>query len=326
MYLINRKNNNNDAFTGSGHSSVKHAKFSQQSVLSLSEPRKLAQISPSFLILLALFLVLISTIAQAGRVITSLPHYEDFNDNSYVSELVFITQGATHSYRAAEGWTGGAARFTPPTSEGYSGLGSFTGLRDHNGDLRRLNVRILIKHGPEYHDNAGTNKLMIFNRESMDGTTNRAERRPMIITTAPNGLAWQTYRPCHNTWCYPEDVPSNEPLQFGNNINNIRSDEWVSIELEADLDAGVINIYVYTDDGEVSGLYATNPFIDPNDPLTGVFSYIDIIGGYFNYDNNLNAATGNYFLIDELVIDDEYIGPPTNFLQFSKPPTELTTD
>jgi hypothetical protein len=44
----------------------------------------------------------------------------------------------------------------------------------------------------------------------------------------------------------------------------------------------------------------------------GTWSYVDIIGGYFHAGSEDDP--GSYFLIDELVIDDGYIGPPTGFL------------
>ena len=272
---------------------------------------------------LALSLVLlVTTHAHAARVINSLPYYEDFNSNNY-SDIVWVSQGATHTWLSSEGYEGsGVARFTPPVNnagEGYSGLGQFTGLSTINGTgLRQLNVRILLKHGPSYHDYSRVNKLMIFNR-------NNGETRPMIMNRFYPNYDWRTFRACHGTWCQPNEAVANDALRVGSSTSNdaqARYNEWMSVELEANLDQGVINLYIYTADGQVSGLYSTNPFIDPNDSRAGLFSMVDIIGGYFNA-HNLPANDNAWFMIDELVIDDSYIGPPANFVVIPRAPDEM---
>lgn len=262
---------------------------------------------------------------QAGRGISSLPHYVNFNQNNY-GDIIWVSQGATHSWSATEGYEGsGAAKFTPPINnngEGYSGLGQFTGLQSLNTTgLRQLNVRILIKHGPTYHDFSSTNKLMIFNR-------NNGQTRPMIMNRLYSNYDWRTLRACHGTWCQPNSALANDELRIGSTSSNdseVRFNEWMSVELEANLDQGVINLYIYTADGEVRGLYSTNPFIDPNDPKTGVFSAVDIIGGYFNA-HNRPADAGAWFLIDELVIDDNYIGPPSNFVVIPRAADQMNSN
>ncbi len=45
----------------------------------------------------------------------------------------------------------------------------------------------------------------------------------------------------------------------------------------------------------------------------GIWSYIDIIGGYMEF--TTTPGPENYFMIDELVIASNHIGPPDGFLQ-----------
>ncbi|MCW8934263.1 MAG: hypothetical protein OQK98_06025 [Gammaproteobacteria bacterium] len=275
--------------------------------------------------LVVIFTLFIPLQAHAGRGITSLPHYENFNQNDY-GDIVWVSQGATHNWISNEGFEGsGVARFTPPINnggEGYSGLGQFTGLHNLNTTgPRQLNVRILIKHGPTYHNFSRTNKLMIFNRDN-------AQTRPMIMNRLYSNYDWRTLRACHGTWCQPNDALASDDFKIGSTSSNdlqSRFDEWVSVELEANLDQGVINLYIYTADGQVGGLYSTNPFIDANDPRTGVFSFVDIIGGYFNA-HNRPADDGAWFLIDELVIDDNYIGPPASFVVIPRAAEQLDSN
>jgi len=242
-----------------------------------------------------------SSVAFGARSVSQLPVRVNFDNNNY-GDVVKLSAGATHVWDSSGGWSGGAAKFTPPNqNEGYSGIGSFTGLDSNIGNIRHINVRFLIKHGPTFHNFAANNKLVIINRT--------VGLRPMIISKSYYN--WRTYRPCHNTWCVP-GVTADEELKIGPDPGS-RINEWISVELETDLDRQVINLYIYTADGQISGLYQVNPFVDPNDSGEGIFSYLDIVGGYFG-SNFVGSDPGNYFLIDELVIDDQYIGPPSGFV------------
>jgi hypothetical protein len=91
-----------------------------------------------------------------------------------------------------------------------------------------------------------------------------------------------------------------------------RQEEWISVELEQNTTTGVINLYVFTQDGTLSGLYTTQ-----NMETGGTWSFVDIIGGYFGSGGTNNI--GNYFIIDELAIDNKYIGPPVGFSDNNSP-------
>ena len=251
-------------------------------------------------------LILSYSALASARNVSSLPFHESFDQDNY-SDIVWVTQGATHRWEP-NGWSGGAARFTPPNSEGYSGLGPITGF-NNIGSFRRYNIRFLIKHGSAYHDGAGGNKLLI--SERVDASSGaKVGIRPMIFGKEPEGGAWRTWRPCHGTWCTPEVDQANEPFRLG---PNDRNNEWISVEMETDIDQRVIRIYIHTADGAISGLYATNPFIDSGDSGAGVFGVIDILGGYFSRDIR-GGDPNNFFIIDELVVDSRYIGPPAGFV------------
>ncbi len=92
--------------------------------------------------------------------------------------------------------------------------------------------------------------------------------------------------------------------------NGKRSSEWISVELEANTRTGMIKLYIDTQDGALSGLYVA-AYMDDTGP-GGTWSYVDLIGGYMNW-GNVRADPENYFMLDEIVIDDSYIGPPSGF-------------
>jgi hypothetical protein len=89
-----------------------------------------------------------------------------------------------------------------------------------------------------------------------------------------------------------------------------RSNEWISVELEANTRTGMIRLYIDTQDGAMSGLYVERHM--DSSGAGGVWSYIDLIGGYMNW-GNVRSDPENYFMLDELVVDDSRIGPPANF-------------
>jgi len=248
------------------------------------------------------------SLAGAERILTSLPHTEQFDSAAYAADIVWVVQGATHTWMNTAGWRGGAAKFTPPiTGEGMSGLGQFhfSGLAQVPA---QINVRFLIYHGSSWNLYGPGNKLVIMNRNGNPG-------RPMIITRHFNEntpAQWETWGACDGTVCRYEGgdfwPDGTDSLRIGD-PPLAREREWISVELEANSVTGMIRLYVDTEDGELQGLYVERPMDDTGPG--GTWSYIDTIGGYM-----LATTTphpDNYFMIDEVAIDSHYIGPPQGF-------------
>jgi MYXO-CTERM domain-containing protein len=244
--------------------------------------------------------------AAAERLVRSLPHIETFDTNAYASDIVWVTNGGTHTW-VQNGWKGGAAKFTPClTGEGVSGLGQFY-FSQLPAIPAQLNLRFLIFHGSTWREYGPGNKLVIMNREGNRG-------RPMIITRefdAPAG-AWETWGACDGTVCRYDEGDfwplGGDRLRIGN-APTARKEEWISVELEANTTTGMIRLYVDTLDGAMRGLYIERPMDDTGPG--GTWSYIDVVGGYMAA--AVQADPGNYFLIDELAIAGSYIGPPAGF-------------
>lgn len=255
----------------------------------------------------------VATTASAARTIRSLPHVETFDTNAYNSDITWTSQGGTHTWLPSGGWRGGAAKFTPPTGEGgYSGLGQF--MMGMSPVPAQLNVRWLIYYGDTWreHGRGETNKLVIFVRNGNGG-------RPMIIGRdwQSSGGTWETWGACDGTVCkyqggdfWPD---GSDRLRIGN--PPARERQWISVEFEANTSTGMIRLYVDSQDGALSGLYVERPMDDTGPG--GVWSYVDIIGGYFN--GAATAHAENYYLIDELAIDSRRIGPPAGFVGGAAP-------
>lgn len=290
------------------------------------------------LLLATSIIIMIWTLpANAGRDITSFPFTENFNSNNY-SDLIWIDNGATHTWESTGGWqSSGAAKFTPPLAEGRAALGQFTRIREHLGDITQLNVRFLVYYGSEYVEHTHRyNKLVIMNRIMPD---NSPGVRPMLISrgygteegsTSPATDLWRTLASCDGTVCNYEggdySPDGTDSLRIGD-APNFREEQWISVELEANTATGIIRTYVYTQDGQVGGLISTQQLgADARSSSPGgVWDYVDLIGGYFNGHRAGPVSGGtivghpeSYFKIDELEINSSYIGPPAGFL--SNPP------
>jgi len=247
----------------------------------------------------------VATTASAGRTINSLPFYENFNSNNY-SDLVWITQGATHTWVSGQGFNGsGAAKFTAPMAEGYSGLGQLI-LGSSGLAPDQLNVRFLIYHGYLWQELGPGGKLVIMNRSGNSG-------RPMLIAEDWSAGGWESWAACDGTVCRYQggDYWPNgtETFRLGASGRG-RSHEWICVELEANSRTGRIKLYVDTQDGQFSGLLVDRPMDQSG--TGGTWSMIDIIGGYMNRGSVRNDPE-NYFIIDELALNTTRIGPPANF-------------
>lgn len=261
---------------------------------------------------MAMLVFVVAQPVHAERILRALPHVESFDTNAYASDIVWITQGATHTWVPNGGWRGGAAKFTPSLAEGYTGLGQFllSGLPQRP---EQLNVRFLVYYGATWFENAPTTKLVIMNRDGNGG-------RPMIISRdwTSGGAPFETWGACDGTVCryqggdfWPDGT---DRLRIGDSPGRER--QWISVEFEANTRTGMIRLYVDTPDGALRGLYVER-YMDDTGP-GGAWSMIDIIGGYINPGTS-RSDPENYFLIDELQVASQRIGPPAGFVTGREP-------
>ena len=80
------------------------------------------------------------------------------------------------------------------------------------------------------------------------------------------------------------------------------------MELEANTRTGMIRLYVDTQDGDLSGLYIER-YMDDTGP-GGTWSFGGV-GGYMRA--AVRADPNNYFLLDEIVVSNSRVGPPSGF-------------
>ncbi|MEJ2612260.1 MAG: hypothetical protein P8179_19890 [Candidatus Thiodiazotropha sp.] len=259
--------------------------------------------------------LLVPSVAFSGRAI-NLPMEEKFDTTSYQRDLIWISDGAHHEWVPHGGWHGtGAAKFYPPTlgDGGYAGIGQLERINGGRG-ATQLNIRFLVFHGPDWGNVRTVNKVAIMNRAE-----NFLVTRPMFISWYNEEGGWRSLGACNGTVCnyHGGDYWPNEDDTFRIGPEN-RLGEWISVECETNTITGKMKVYIYTQDGEEHGLYAEQDMKEatsPYGPGTTPIHYVDIIGGYFNKKGLAQYTDDAYYIIDELKVDDSYIGPPTGFIK-----------
>lgn len=122
------------------------------------------------------------------------------------------------------------------------------------------------------------------------------------------------YRCCQHPNTWTSEVSSCTQVEPDLFYFTDYEDEWVCFELERH-GTGEYKIYVWTQDGTQSGLYywLDTTFDENLGPAP--------LGAYLENPN----AIGKYFIFDEAVVSDSFIGPPLGFISGS-PPTYACSD
>jgi len=265
---------------------------------------------------IAVVLMMLASPAHAGRNIT-LPFEEKFDSgDTWTADLRWVVNGATGTHLVTGGWKGGCARFTPPTSAPgsngtYSGLGSFTGLNH-----KTIHIRYLMKIGATYHlthQGMPQNKHVILNKHV--GSDRGMTMLQKYVDAPPHYHTFGAYSN-NGGASYYQGGGITPPPFWPNGQDAFKNTdhlaEWFCIEHAFDLNAGTARIYLWTQDGSLSGQYIEAP-----KDTSSTYSEVQIIGGYYNSYHTADPDT--YLLFDELKIATSFIGPPPGFLTTPPP-------
>lgn len=238
--------------------------------------------------------------------------YPDDNPVAIANGDALVSNELTGSYDGEH-----AAKFVPPTTEDYAGLGNFNFMPGSVGN--RMNVRYLVYWG--YDSVQSGVKLNIMN----DGVSTR----PMVIS--------REMRSGQNT-TYPHDymipIPSqnvneapvindpgypNNPSFFiaGRSVTMMEGNyahQWVCWEFEIITGgtAPVLNFYVHTRNGVIAygpgNPYATHAWD------AGAIDLVRASIGWY-WGPRWTQSAEAYVKISDVVISNSYIGPPAGFLE-----------
>lgn len=207
------------------------------------------------------------------------------------------------------GWNDGPwSRIIPPSiDEIYCGFGNFF----FPANTTRFNVRCMIRAGNELYRTTGSKMIIASLNAGASGD------RAMGISaegTAPHAFTHWTHASRNiNSVGNPATYPNAGPFHFASaavpkSSGNYQG-EWVCYEFEAVI-GGSVSVYIHTQDGLIAKGQG-NPFSSSDYPVVGTF-YNFGLGWYWG--PNQGSYPGMYLDIGDVVVSNQYIGPPAGFL------------
>jgi len=256
--------------------------------------------------LLILCILLVATNAHASRAVT-LPWELNFDNNAWVAELARGECGGTSTHVTAGCYSGGCMKIIPPTTPCAGGgiNGGGVGLQWITyPSTSRIHVRFLVKFGPTFPSsmrNSGGNlevKFLVLDSPSRVGLLG-------LLGSDTDGryLAWCAYGN-QNVWTFRNQSPvwvEYAPFRIK---DGVRTEEWIAVEYWVDSSTDRTGVYVWTRDGKQNG-----SIVD-----VAKSNSVSSTGFWMSYFNSYGVSNeGNWYLIDNLAVSTNYIGPPQGF-------------
>lgn len=257
--------------------------------------------------LLFLIILGLSSNSYASRSV-ALPFEENFNTQAWLSDLSLTECGGTTTYVTNGCYDGGCMKVTPPTSActgggtngGQTGLGWIT----YPGNSR-VHVRFMILFGSRFASNVANGGGGLINKFLLQD----APRRSGILglngsDSAGRYLAWAVLN-VNESYVF-KSPPSrgwieDATFRISSSENSM---EWMCVEYWIDTATRETGLYVWTRSGlqeQISGVTAE----------AGIAQQ----GFYVSYFNCYGIPhADNYYLMDNLRISNNFIGPPAGFI------------
>jgi hypothetical protein len=199
-----------------------------------------------------------------------------------------------------------------PMHESFDGGEDDTGIGTiflpTDAPLRRANIRWLAYYGADYVSaHVEGAKTLILMRCNEDCSDQGLSGQRGMVTERKHDNGSMTPAVSENI-----EVTGDEPPEPGKVLFDIAQHlgEWISFEAEFDLDAGVSRLYIDTHGGEQSS--AGGPYKVYTDwETSNAWKELSWLMGY--WEARVGSTSESFYLVDELVIATEYIGPPTGF-------------
>jgi hypothetical protein len=285
------------------------------------------------IIIYMIFILVFSVTTSLARVIT-LPFSETFESAESVSDILYGNLSCPSAVVAWDsgGWSGGGVKLTPPSGgEGQCTIG--IGGLDFSPYKDTINIRIMVKFGPEYVDNPYStgwgmqNKFMIITPSSggtrgMTILERNADANPDDYTfgvCSDNSCLYSDTGRDSYEWfsgCFTE--PNHYHFPRADGLFNLRNylDQWIVFELMVDGPGKQTKIFIWTADGVFNGQYLmTLSGSCVGWTNTVQWTAIQAIGGFFNGGHTASANT--WIKFDNLAVQTSpsggFIGPPAGF-------------
>jgi len=276
------------------------------------------------ILIITILLVLSSTTAFCREI--ELPWSATLDTEGDYSDIVWYQplDGSAFEHRTTGCWSGGCGRWTPPSSETTTGdMGRRAGIYNLSlaDNTTTFHIRWLFRHSANWEEEVesrgyGTQDKWLIVLTTA-GTNNRFmsiyEQCRSAANCIPAGADYFSPGVCGTTddnGCYYVDnLGTNQPQAGDDYRSENYEEEWVCFEYAVDLTAQTSTLYIWTQDEVYNGVYI-GPISTTH--IGGAAYAIEGLGHYFN--GYYPSEDGVWFEIDEIAIDDEYIGPPSGFV------------
>jgi hypothetical protein len=249
----------------------------------------------------------------AGSTTVNFPYTLDFDAGPSTLEAMYAaSSGASVVQQTAQCWSGGCARFTPAeASNSYAALGGF----QFSSNPQVVHIRYLIYFGPDYANRLDSrHKHIIIHRYGdlgLNPPADNSDDRGMIYVWH-TGTGDLSMGACDNTDCRFEGG-STRPDGDESLLISERPAEWIALEAVFDSVTHTASLYATTRDGDLNELLIGQKTLHPTTNAADDYWYALSVFGAF-IDLGTDASPGMYFLLDEIVMDDDHIGPPAGFI------------
>lgn len=247
----------------------------------------------------------------------TLPITVDFETSeSYASDVCVDGGDGTHTFLATGGWNGGgAARFDISST-----ADTYQGLTMQGWSTQIMHVRWVMYIPTSYSEHLASvaePKVLIPNRAAPYNTT---DYRAIHWHKSSTGSEIDVMQSEHNNtdFNYPSCSGDGPQLYLSTDVapNFDLLDyegQWVCFELKLDIRSTTaaderIRVWVTTRDGTWNETAILSPRCGPYGVDTGNWTRLDILGHYGG------GGNASYFILDDVKVDNSYIGPPTGFL------------
>jgi len=260
--------------------------------------------------------------------ITAFPFNYSMNTALKAIDNIWQTGNSYYSWEETGAFDGTPSmKMWPPSDTGWtSAFGAFN-IGTNLPNTYLLSTRVMIRVGSSHIANTKDNKLIIMS-PALKGTGNVQSPRAMMLENNNGDTDVTCYGACSGTVCkyntekseaewYYMSNTTDEPVNMQNEANN-----WICVELVADLENGTLKSYYTTEDNSVN-VSIHNPYADfptgSSGWVTGRHTLeewfeVQKIGGYFNEVAPDEAYDANgYIELSHISISNAYQGPPAGF-------------
>ncbi len=265
--------------------------------------------------------------------ITTWPYRDCFVTNPVGARTrVTLNNGGEAAWEEGAGWNGeNALRVRPPDGslgrlQGYAGLGEHY---FHAARTKRLNIRYLFRYNSNWAAHAQGTKWEIAIKYDYTTPSEPIRRegceRGMVIghpdpADASRKVLTVEQGVCTQAW----NVPNRNGWYYG---AGIRENEWICLESEFDLEAGLYSTYITTQDGVYNQSLHTQIDIGAGEygapaeqlPNPNWWGSIDCSTGCFwgwpDDGGTVPRPSDTYIWYSHFAMSNSRIGPPSGFVQ-----------